>query len=74
MLLRMFNLNINGINQHLMLGRDHMIKFSVQFVCINIFEAITPKRYFLEELLARWKHLGFSANKLSKLSDVSFSL
>ena len=54
------------------LGRDHTIKFSVPFVCINSFGAITFRRYFLKELLARRKRMGFSANKLPKLSRVFF--
>ena len=36
-----------------------MIKFSLQFVCINFFLAITSRRHFFEELLARRKCFVF---------------
>ena len=65
--------NLRGIYADL--GRDHTIKFSVQFVCINDFGTITSRRYFLEELLTRRKRLFlFFFRKLPKLSKEFLSL
>ena len=54
------------------LGRGHTIRFFAQFVCIKNFGPIISRRYFLEKLLARRKHLFFSAKKLLKMSHVFF--
>ena len=48
--------------------------FFVQFSCINVFGAITSRRYFLAQFLARRKCLVFFANKLLKLSEVVFCI
>ena len=44
----------------------------VQFVCIYIFGAITPRSYFLVQLLARRKCLDVSTKKLLKFSPTVF--
>ena len=51
---------------------DHTIRFFAQFVRIKNFGPITSRRYFFEKLLARRKHLVFSAKKLLKVSHVFF--
>ena len=60
------------MRQFVPLGRDHMIRFFAQFVCMKNFGPITSGHYFFEKLLARWKHLFFSAKKLLKVSHVFF--
>ena len=62
------------LHTKLSLGRNHTIKFSIQFVWTNNFGALTSRRYFLEEVLAWRNRLFFSAKKLPKLSQVSFLL
>ena len=57
----------------IVLGRNLTIKYFARFFFIDVFWAITFRRNFLAQFLARRKCLGFSANKSPKLSHVFFA-
>ena len=51
-----------------------MIKFPLQFVSIKNFGAITSRRYFFEELLARWKRQVFLQTNFGRFHMYFFTV